>query len=136
MNVASILTMLMATATKLEEQRYLKMTLCPASGCSSTNPECKSYITPLSMCYNGQIMFPTDESWGDYDVLDELVMGDEIGNKGHILHRSFYETTDGSCGSEPSDDFRLPLGQCVGPFGDPLPWGSFEIVLDNEMSVS
>mmetsp|Transcript_11090 Transcript_11090/g.14501 ORF Transcript_11090/g.14501 Transcript_11090/m.14501 type:complete len:156 (-) Transcript_11090:1186-1653(-) len=101
------------------DNTQIKLTLCPASGCSSENPECKSYVTPIGTCFNGQTMFPGDLSWGEVDVLDEV--------KGPIVHRSFYASTDASCKGSPTDEFRLALNQCVGPFGDPLPWGTFQL---------
>ena len=114
-----------------DEDKSIKLTACPASGCSTTDTQCKSYVTPLNTCFNGQAMFPKDEIWGEVDVYDEIVAGS------HILHRSFYETTNGTCGGDgATDEFRLPLGQCVGPFGDPLPWGTFELIKEESYSSS
>lgn len=62
----------------------------------------------------------------------------------HIMfHRYFFTTMDSSCGGEPNqynpedvdiskstDGYKLPLDQCIGPFGPPRPWGMFEMVLE------
>ena len=41
--------------------------------------------------------------------------------------RIFFLSKDSSC-LDPTDEFdALPLNECVGPFGDPRPWGRFEI---------
>eukprot|EP00565_Helicotheca_tamesis_P008577 CAMPEP_0185728774 /NCGR_PEP_ID=MMETSP1171-20130828/4161_1 /TAXON_ID=374046 /ORGANISM="Helicotheca tamensis, Strain CCMP826" /LENGTH=168 /DNA_ID=CAMNT_0028397517 /DNA_START=67 /DNA_END=573 /DNA_ORIENTATION=+ len=104
----------------------LRTTLC-ADKCKS---DCKTYVTPLNECYNGLIMFPDDESWGQFDIMD-VTMTDYT-MPGQQFQRNFYETTDGSCGEAaggqipgvPTDDFTLPFGECVGPFGAPRPWGT------------
>ena len=130
----AILLLILSGAS--EPNQYLMLTLCPASGCSSSNPECQSYVTPVRECFNGQALFPNDESWGDFDVLDEVYLGDINESHAHILRRSFYETTDGSCEGTPTDEFRLPFNQCVGPFGDPLPWGTFEMLSNDQLSTT
>mmetsp|Transcript_6119 Transcript_6119/g.8897 ORF Transcript_6119/g.8897 Transcript_6119/m.8897 type:complete len:155 (-) Transcript_6119:295-759(-) len=104
-----------------EDQRKLKMTLCPASGCSTTDPACKSFTTPLKSCFNGQQLYPVGDFFGEFDIYDEIVAADRI------LHRRFYASTDGTCTGDATDDYRLDLGQCVGPFGEPLPWGTFTV---------
>lgn len=109
-----------AEASK-EDYRNLKMTLCPASGCSTTDPACKSFTTPLKSCFNGQLLYPANVTFGEFDIYDELVAADRV------LHRRFYASTDGTCDGDATDDYRLNLGQCIGPFGEPLPWGSFTI---------
>ena len=80
--------------------------------------DCRSYQTPLSDCYSGQSLFPNDPSWGDVDFMDEIVNG--------MLERTIFGTNDGTCSDE-TDNFTLPLNQCVGPFGKPRPWGQFSL---------
>ena len=59
------------------------------------------------------------------------------------LKRSFYKSTDGSCagrGEETNapqpvdgdDSFIIPLGDCVGPFGPPRPWGKFTVLAGDD----
>ena len=80
--------------------------------------DCEFYMTLLSVCYNGQSLFPNDPSWGDVDLMDEIVDG--------MLERSFFRTNDGTCTDE-TDHLSLPLEECVGPFGKPRPWGKFSL---------
>lgn len=41
--------------------------------------------------------------------------------------RTFFRSKDSSC-RDPTDEFdALPLNECVGPFGDPRPYGRFDI---------
>ena len=84
--------------------------------------DCQSYQTPLSVCYSGQSLFPNDPSWGDVDFVDEIVDG--------MLERSLFRTNDGTCTDE-TDNFDLPLDECVGPFGKPRPWGKFSLAGPN-----
>lgn len=78
---------------------------------------CKAYTTPIGLCFNGQQFFPEDPSWSGFDILDELI--DEAS-----IQRSFYATSNGTCGGQPTDGFVLPLNECVGPWGEPRPWGT------------
>jgi len=78
--------------------------------------DCKAYTTTVGACYNGQQLFPEDPSWSTYDILDTLV--DE-----NTIQRSFFASANGTCGSTPTDGFSLPLNACIGPFGEPRPWG-------------
>ena len=107
----------------------LKTLLCEDRGCSDA---CQSYMTPINKCYNGQELFPDDPSWGEYDVLDtyvclEGVYGGDGGCTTSSFKRTFFASQGSSC-SEQTDEFdEVPLDECIGPFGDPRPWGRFEI---------
>ena len=79
--------------------------------------DCKAYTLPVSQCYSPPKLFPGDPQWGAFDVLD-------VCTAAGTLNRSFYASKDGSC-SKRTDGFDLPLGECVGPFGKPRPWGKF-----------
>eukprot|EP00978_Attheya_sp_CCMP212_P035555 scaffold155359_cov52-Attheya_sp.AAC.2 len=109
--------------------RRMKTLLCVDHGCSD---DCVTYETPLNTCFNGEILFPNDPAWGKYDIFDRP-MKDGSDTQ---FHRYFFTTTDGTCEGNsqkdpPSDDiYTLPLEECVGPFGEPRPWGSFEFVTD------
>ena len=68
------------------------------------------------------------------------------------MKRTFYKSKDGSCSNpvqvqedsavdksayytnlmdQNNDDyFILPFDECVGPFGEPRPWGKFTLVQD------
>lgn len=112
--------------------------MCTTEGCTDADentPGCKQYTTPLNTCYNAKTLFPNDESWSDLDIYDEMIMRN--------LKRSFYQSTDGSCagrGEETNipqpvdgdDSFFIPLGDCVGPFGPPRPWGKFTLLLADD----
>lgn len=86
--------------------------------------DCRTYSTPLSTCYSGQSLFPNDPSWGDVDFLDEIVDA--------TLKRTFFRTNDSTC-RDATDEFSLPLDECVGPFGTPRPWGKFSLVTKEEI---
>lgn len=77
---------------------------------------CKAYTTTIGVCYNGQQLFPEDPSWSTFDIFDTLVDASTI-------QRSFFATTNSTCGAEPADGFSLPMNVCIGPFGEPRPWG-------------
>jgi hypothetical protein len=83
--------------------------------------DCKSYVTPLGQCFNGQSLFPDDPSWGLYDISD-------VGLSNDSFSREFFGSKDGNCTGEPTDSFILPIHECVGPFGAPRPWGDFSFV--------
>lgn len=90
---------------------------------------CVAYITPLNTCYNAQVLFPNDDTWGKIDIYDTMIMRD--------VKRIFYESTDGSCIGRENDGvvedyFMLPLDECVGPFGPPRPWGKFTLLFDDD----
>lgn len=111
--------------------------------------DCIAYRTPLNSCYNGAKLFPGDPSWGEFDVLDRVddqILGGLRPSRygeGELeldaeyepfwgdgsFGRYFYATTNGTCGGDPTDSFEdLPVGECVGPFGAPRPWGAFSFV--------
>lgn len=82
--------------------------------------DCKKYVTPVDECYSPAALFPGDEQWGAFDARDVLSPAG--------FTRSFFESTDGTCTSRDGAGIDLPLGECVGPFGKPRPWGSFKLV--------
>lgn len=95
----------------------LNMTLCR----DRCQKDCKSYLTPLGICFPSDSLFPNDPSWSGLDILDVIVGGT-------TLHRTIFPTQDGSCANDDddsSDSFNIPLEECVGPFGAPRPWGTF-----------
>jgi len=81
--------------------------------------DCASYATILNSCYNGQTYFPESPDWSEFDILDEPIGLIEV-------RRSIFSSKDSSC-TGPADTFVLPLHQCIGPFGDPRPWGSLTL---------
>ena len=99
---------------------HLNTTLCK-DFCTTS---CISYRTPLGECYNPQKMFPGDASWGESDILDDDIT---FTNGQVTFQRSFYSSSDNTCTATP-ETITLPLNECIGPFGAPRPWGSFELV--------
>jgi hypothetical protein len=97
---------------------------------STNSSNCKSYITPLSECYNSGVLFPNDPSWSaGKDVLDIVIC--------QTLIRRIYgnSTNNGTCipsstnnPNNDDDQFQIPMNTCVGPFGQPRPWGYFQLV--------
>ena len=99
--------------------------------------------------------------WGEFDVFDlvqipTLEEEDEIednaietninGENGRkrrkepTFVRYFFETRDSSCDgnsldlvdvTKATDKYVLPLDACVGPFGPPRPWGTFQLLKDD-----
>jgi len=100
---------------------HLNTTLCQ-DYCKSG---CVSYMTPLFECYSPLQLFPNDSSWGENDLLDANVTF-SAGDGLITFTRSFFLSTDGTCGGVPESQ-TLPLNECVGPFGAPRPWGTFEL---------
>jgi hypothetical protein len=81
----------------------------------------------MAVCYNGAQLFPNDNnSWGPYDILDARILIDE--NDNTVFRRTFYSSQNGSCRDMPTDEYDLPLNECVGPFGKPRPWGIFSLL--------
>lgn len=86
--------------------------------------DCRMFVTPMDNCYNGKQLFPEDPSWSDFDILDEVVGDDTT-----VFRRKIFQTTNSTCGSTDFDTFVLPSdGSCVGPFGEPRPWGNFSVI--------
>jgi hypothetical protein len=106
---------------KVSEETLLLTTLCTDSTCLCDDDDCKSYLTPMSTCYNGQQLFPLDPSWGELDIWDELLTDLEF-------RRSFFPSRNVTCSAPRTDVYTLPLNECVGPFGRPKPWGRFSCV--------
>eukprot|EP01083_Nonionella_stella_P154536 498113_1 len=113
---------------------FLNTTLC-TDKCFG---ECESYLTPLEKCYNGHKLFPpfqTEDArrglknrsnpYGKYDIFDEVIKSSD--ENVVAIKRSFFESTDSSCENSTGSFEKIPLQICVGPFGEPLPWGSLKI---------
>ena len=98
------------------------MTLC--LNCTNTDlcagdSDPKVFDVPVGKCFNPQVIFPdSGEVWGKFDVLDDC--GD------YTMTRKFFATTNGTCGGNATDTYRLRYDRCLGPFGAPRPWGVFE----------
>jgi hypothetical protein len=88
--------------------------------CIFLKKTCVRYNTPVAICYNGQSLFPNDPSWGGFDVKDDVL-------DDHSFSRKFYNSEDGTC-REQTDEFTLPFNECIGPFGQPRPWGTFTLI--------
>jgi hypothetical protein len=108
-------------APKLNSPTLLNTTLCK----DFCKTDCVSYLTPLTKCFSPRKLFPNDPSWGENDLLDDNVTF--AANDGQVtFERAFYSTNDGTCGGT-AELQTLPLNECVGPFGAPRPWGSFQL---------
>jgi hypothetical protein len=121
----SIIVLLKANCAKDDDWRILpsenKPSLNMTLWTDKCTGDCKSYITPVSECYNSGDLFPNDPSWSGLDVLDTVIC--------QTLIRTIFHTSDSSCTTSDSDDrFKIPLDECVGPFGQPRPWGSFSLL--------
>ena len=102
------------------DQARLNLTLCHDK-CRS---DCKSYITPIGVCFSSRELFPNDPSWSDgWDIRD-----DPIQPASFTFHRTIFHTKNKTCSGNVSDIFDIPLDVCVGPFGKPRPWGTFQLV--------
>eukprot|EP00041_Stephanoeca_diplocostata_P002316 m.25464 g.25464 ORF g.25464 m.25464 type:complete len:1144 (+) comp13183_c0_seq5:141-3572(+) len=114
-HVSGVVTAPRATETSQASVIVENMTCCKGE-CVH---DCKTYVIPLHTCFSPRALFPGDEQWGTDDIRDEC-------NATHLI-RSFFTSTDGTCssGGSPDNSFVVPLGECVGPFGKPRPWGSF-----------
>lgn len=102
-----------------QNKPLMNMTLC-RDKCST---DCKTYLTPVSECFNSAEIFPNDASWSGKDVLDAIIC--------QTLRRRIFPSSGGSCSSSNSSDidkFLIPLFECVGPFGQPRPWGTFSLL--------
>ena len=107
----------------------LNTTLC-AEKCFG---DCKHYITPMKRCYNGYSMFQKhgeENPFGEHDILDEPITSTKKAGIEIVgIKRIFYKSTNSTCSGGISDSFDdIPVGTCVGPFGDPRPWGILKIV--------
>ena len=102
----------------------LNMTLC-SDKCENYE-NCKSYITPINVCYSSSILFPNDISWSGKDIHDTIIC--------QTLIRNIYDTDNGTCRRQDDNNdnkFLIPLNECVGPFGVPRPWGTFRLAIRN-----
>jgi hypothetical protein len=105
-----------------DQSAKLNMTLCTGR----CNGDCVSYTTPLSTCFSSSSMYPDDPSWSEFDIWDII----QFSQFGKAIRRTIYPSQDGTCsdGEDPNDVFLIPLDECVGPFGQPRPWGTFVII--------
>jgi hypothetical protein len=117
------LSVIPCMCTNEDEVPVIKTELCKEF--CLENATCITYETPVSECYNAQFLFPDDPSWGPYDVKDDLL--DNLN-----FARKIYSSTDRRCGDQ-TDYFELPFNECVGPFGPPRPWGTFELIKISNM---
>lgn len=124
--------------TTISEGNHLSQilitTLYVDNGCIGENYTI--YATPIDECYSGKdsYNFDTDLSlfmshnnpFGDNDITDEMIQeNDEIIG----ISRSFYKSTNGTCTGGITDSFpNIPLNVCVGPFGEPYPWGTLKLI--------
>ena len=116
--IMHVLHLLMSSAMltrALAETLNENMTVCsPTSRCAPG--DCKTYSVPLDHCFAPRKLFPGDPQWGTDSILDHC-------NSTH-LSRSFFAEEDTTCKVK-IDGFVVPLGECIGPFGLPRPWGTF-----------
>jgi len=108
---------------------------------SCVDGSCIQYQTPLNECYNPQTLFPDDDNpWGDYDILDKYVMCSSLSHyyvkkqelqTSKFFKRTFYATKDSSCINETDSFDAIPLDVCIGPFGEPRPFGIFSLIDSN-----
>ena len=80
---------------------------------------CASYPVPLGKCFSPPKLWPHDPTWAINDIFDKCV------NATHF-QRSLFSSTDGTCEGS-TGSFGIPIGECVGPFGEPRPWGWFNL---------
>lgn len=129
-----------------EQKMQLLLTTLYVDKCTSDN--FTTYRTPIGDCYNGKHFNTTQDfvtisstlwstvsnPYGDHDIIDELVTEN---NKIVWISRSFYKSTNGTCMEGITDSFpNIPLYDCVGPFGEPFPWGILKLItsINNEVS--
>lgn len=112
---------LLANQTEDPPTSFLLTTLCG----DKCKRHCRQYQTPLLTCFQGASLFPDDPSWNtSASIFDSPI------NATHF-QRDFYEhgsSCDHPCHGPPTDGFTLPYHTCVGPFGAPRPWGTFQIL--------
>ena len=96
--------------------------------------DCQTFETPLGACYNAQQLFPNNPSWSAYDLLDVIpahvatvpsIHRDD--DPDEFFYRYIFDSNDASCRGTVTDSFVLPTDICVGPFGEPRPWGNFSL---------
>mmetsp|Transcript_27732 Transcript_27732/g.63545 ORF Transcript_27732/g.63545 Transcript_27732/m.63545 type:complete len:194 (-) Transcript_27732:261-842(-) len=62
-------------------RKKMRMTLCTNScKVDEDNNDCMVYETTSSECYNGSNIFPDDKSWGPYDIIDTVFLGELVSN--------------------------------------------------------
>ena len=127
-----------------KQQKFLMTTLF-VEKCVGDNST--TYKTPVNECYNGNnrgtrtmteedtdvdgnslpsITLWKSNPYGDHDIKDELV---KVNDTAIGIFRSFYKSTNGTCLGGVTDSFpNIPLDSCVGPFGEPYPWGTLELI--------
>lgn len=127
------------------DQKMIQLDVC-GDKCGGQN--CKTYKTPLQECFNGLNLFgPDDETWGESDVYDVYHE-----RRNSITRYFFEDSSDGTCGghtttnsdsgevdvdlSKASFSNHIPLEKCVGPFGQPRPWGEFTLYDESQTTVT
>lgn len=121
-----IISTLRNNTTAYDVNYKLNTTLCTGK-CEG---DCKTFVTPVMKCYNGISMFGESEEnpFGAQDILDKIIRGQGSG-AAIAVERTFYDSVDGTCSKKKSDQFdSIPLDQCVGPFGEPHPWGTLHLI--------
>ena len=127
-------TISIASSNNFNHSPMLNMTICKGR-CFG---DCREYLLPTNACYNPQTLFPNDPSWGQYDVIDEILDSSES-DPITTFRRTIYPSTNLTCtidGEDPTDVFTIPLNECVGPFGKPRPWGTFQLVQEGKDAYS
>jgi hypothetical protein len=109
-----------------ESIAHLEMTICDGF-CTG---DCVSYVTPMAVCFSPQWLFPEDPLWGEGDILDVIYSDAEGQAANSSFSRTIFESTNGTCRTS-TDNFRVPLDVCVGPFDKPRPWGTFQLKTDS-----
>lgn len=127
-----IITTFINKTTAYDIDYNLNTTLCTGK-CEG---DCKIFVTPVMKCYNGISMFGDNKEnpFGAQDILDKIIRGQSSGTA-IAVERTFYDSVDGTCSKKRSDQFdSIPLDLCVGPFGEPHPWGTLHLIKNSFQS--
>lgn len=112
--------------SSIESSLSIKSILCKnLTSCQNKtiDSDCKTYESPVNVCYNPMNLFQNDSQWGSNDVFDVCSFN---GTSPPTINRTFYNSTNASCSGVPEGGFSfLPTMECIGPFGKPRPWGKF-----------
>jgi hypothetical protein len=153
----STLLILLTTPTNAQETQHVQTTMCRICNDNeiddTSSQDCRTYTTPLNTCYNAQTLFPDDPSWSTLDIYDTMSMKSlkrtfyksQDGSCSNVVHNvqdveiinrarlssSLYKNENvlmKTKTTQEDDYFILPFDECVGPFGEPRPWGKFTLV--------